>query len=271
MQINRAKEAGFCPGVRRAVELALGNQGKKLYLLGEIVHNRSVVEKLKEEGIETIEDWRGISPASILIRSHGLAPSEKKELEAAGWEVHDATCPWVKQIHARARQLVEEGYPLFLIGEPNHPEVKAFTRGDYGEVKVLSSVEEAASVKIKKAGVVMQSTFSPQKAGEILGKLYLHTEELKAFRTLCRVTSERVSAALQLAGEVDMMIVIGGKNSSNTRQLTEACKGMVPTYQIETADEIQEGWLRDKTRIGVTAGASTPDWIIEDVIRHLAP
>lgn len=271
--VTKAKHAGFCPGVARAVEMALDanqKQAGKVYLYGKIAHNASLVEKLAQEGLVTINDWHGLEPGILVIRSHGLAPKEKKELQAAGWTLIDATCPFVESIHQKAKRLVEEGYSLVIIGKPDHPEVLAFCQGDYGEVRVISKPEDVKDLP-PRVGLVMQSTFPPKKAKPLISELFFQVRELKAAATFCNVTAERLSAALQLAQEVDMIIVVGGCDSSNTQQLTEACREKIDTYHIETADEIQEDWLVGKARIGVTAGASTPDWSINDTIKRLLP
>ncbi|HEY9764787.1 MAG TPA: 4-hydroxy-3-methylbut-2-enyl diphosphate reductase [Chroococcales cyanobacterium] len=270
-EVILAKKAGFCPGIKRAVELALKareeNEGS-VYLYGELAHNRGLIEHLSEKGLTTIDDWRNLAPSTILIRSHGLAPSEKAQLVESGWFVIDATCPWVSRIHDHAKRLQEEGFPLLVIGDSDHPEVQGFLKGDYGEVRVISDPNDVFG--LPKLGVVVQSTFSPEKAGAILGQLFLKTRELRAFQTLCGVTAARIEAALQLASEVDMMVVVGGAKSSNTRQLTEACRGKVPVHQIESAEDIQEDWLKGLKRIGVAAGASTPEWLIQQTIQFIA-
>ncbi len=270
-EVILAKKAGFCPGVKRAVELALKareeNEGP-VYLYGELAHNRSLIEHLSEKGLTTVDDWRNLAPSTILIRSHGLAPSEKKQLLESGWKVIDATCPCVSRIHDHAKRLHEEGFPLAVIGEVDHPEVQGFLKGDYGEARVFADPDGISG--LPKLGVVVQSTFSPEKAGAIIGRLFLETRELRAFQTLCGATAERIKAALQLASEVDMMVVVGGAKSSNTRQLTEACRGTVPVYQIESVEDIQEDWLKGLKRIGVAAGASTPEWLIQQTIQFIA-
>lgn len=271
--VTKAKHAGFCPGVARAVDMALAanrTHPGKVYLYGKIAHNASLVEKLDQAGLKTIHDWHGIEPGILVIRSHGLAPKEKKELVAAGWTLIDATCPFVESIHRKARRLVDEGYSLVVIGKPDHPEVLAFCQGDYGEVRVVSKPEDVKDLP-PKVGLVMQSTFPPKKAKPLISEVFFQVRELKAAATFCNVTAERLSAALQLAEEVDMIIIVGGRDSSNTQQLTEACREKIVTYHIETADEIEEDWLVGKTRIGVTAGASTPEWLINETIQRLLP
>lgn len=262
--------AGFCFGVKRATDIAFNlanNNSQGVFTLGPIIHNPQVVEKLRELGISPIED---INPSvkKLIIRAHGI-PKEKLELlKEMGIEIIDATCPFVKKAQSLAEELAREGYQVLIIGDMEHPEVKGIL-SYAGHRAVVVNSEEIPHLS-KKIGIIQQTTQPLSKVKEILNKIINSLnefEEIRIFNTICNFTVKRVEATRKVAKEVDMMIVIGGKNSANTTQLANICREMgVKTYHIEDAQEIKEKWFEGVEKIGVTAGASTPHWIINDVI-----
>ncbi len=273
MKVLLAKHSGFCYGVKRAIKILeelAKKTDKKIYTYGPIIHNPQEVERLKKLGIEPVDNLHSVSPGILVIRSHGAPVHVYEEARKLGFEIVDATCPFVKKVHEYAKILKKEGYKVILIGEKKHPEVLAITESIDG-IKVIENEEEAKALKkIDKAGVVVQTTFSKKHFKEIIKELSEKIKELKVINTICDATDLRQKHALELAKNVDIMIVIGGRNSANTRRLYELIKESgKKVYHIETADEIQKEWFNGVKNVGVTAGASTPDWIISSVIKKL--
>jgi 4-hydroxy-3-methylbut-2-enyl diphosphate reductase len=273
-----AQTAGFCFGVRIAVDMAK-QAGEKLghaYTNGPIIHNKQVVNYLKSIGVEEMQDYSQLKPGdTVIIRSHGVPPKTERMLKELNINVLDATCPFVKKVHDKVKQLVEEGYFVVIIGEEGHPEVIG-TLGHLEEVGGKGVVVENFEDLVKKVpkrnkiGVVAQTTQSEDFFREAVGYLAENTEELKIFNTICDATSVRQEEVKKIAPEVDIMIIIGGKHSGNTQRLYQISKALNSnTYHIETADELQEQWFKNKENIGVSAGASTPDWIIQEVVNKI--
>jgi 4-hydroxy-3-methylbut-2-enyl diphosphate reductase len=273
-----AQTAGFCFGVRIAVDMAK-QAGEKLghvYTNGPIIHNKQVVNYLKSIGVEEMQDYSQLKPGdTVIIRSHGVPPKTERMLKEMDINVLDATCPFVKKVHDKVKQLVEEGYFVVIIGEEGHPEVIG-TLGHLEEVGGKGVVVENFEDLVKKVpkrnkiGVVAQTTQSEDFFREAVGYLAENTEELKVFNTICDATSVRQEEVKKIAPKVDVMIIIGGKHSGNTQRLYQISKALNPnTYHIETADELQKQWFENKENIGVSAGASTPDWIIQEVVNKI--
>ena len=273
-----AQTAGFCFGVRIAVDMAK-QAGEKLghaYTNGPIIHNKQVVNYLKSIGVEEMQDYSQLKPGdTVIIRSHGVPPKTERMLKELNINVLDATCPFVKKVHDKVKQLVEEGYFVVIIGEEGHPEVIG-TLGHLEEVGGKGVVVENFEDLVKKVpkrnkiGVVAQTTQSEDFFREAVGYLAENTEELKVFNTICDATSVRQEEVKKIAPKVDVMIIIGGKHSGNTQRLYQISKALNPnTYHIETADELQRQWFENKENIGISAGASTPDWIIQEVVNKI--
>jgi len=273
-----AQTAGFCFGVRIAVDMAkqAGEKLEHAYTNGPIIHNKQVVNYLKSIGVEEMQDYSQLKPGdTVIIRSHGVPPKTERMLKELNINVLDATCPFVKKVHDKVKQLVEEGYFVVIIGEEGHPEVIG-TLGHLEEVGGKGVVVENFEDLVKKVpkrnriGVVAQTTQSEDFFREAVGYLAENTEELKVFNTICDATSVRQEEVKKIAPEVDVMIIIGGKHSGNTQRLYQISKALNPnTYHIETADELQRQWFENKENIGVSAGASTPDWIIQEVVNKI--
>ncbi len=275
VEIVVAPNAGFCFGVKRAVKLAeeasVKNKEGRVFTLGPIIHNPQEVGRLKDLGVFPLDREENLSEGdTVIIRSHGIPPEREEALRSKGLNVIDATCPYVKAVHEAICDLVKEGYFIVLIGEKNHPEVigslgylkKCGGRGIV--VEKLEDLEEA--FKHERVGVVSQTTQSERFFKEVVGELALWVKELKVINTICNATSVRQEDVYKIAPQVDVMIVIGGKNSGNTRRLFSIAKSLNPrSYHIETADELDPSWFEGVKKVGVTAGASTPDWIISQV------
>ena len=278
MEIIRAKTAGFCFGVDRAVKLTydLLEQGHKVATLGPLIHNPQCVADLEAKGAVTVDDAADL-PAGfeVVIRSHGVPASVYESLRAQGAVVHDATCPFVAKIHRLAQRAGEEGKPLLVAGDSTHPEVVGIVGHTTGPVFVFSNLEELERLnlpEISKNGgfVVAQTTFEAKKwreCVEFLKKVYTN---LEIFDTICNATWARQHEAECLARQCDLMIIIGGRHSSNTQKLVTVAGHYTKAVSIETAAELQKGWFDGVQKVGVTAGASTPSSIIEEVLSSMS-
>ena len=273
MEIILAENHGFCYGVKRAVEMANeAAEGKgKSYTLGPIIHNPQVVGRLESKGVSPIQEVADIDEGTMIIRSHGVGPAIYAEAEEKGLHILDATCPHVKKAQQDAKSVIEDGMTLVILGEKNHPEVKSINLWANNKGIIIEDEESAKKLQIvEKMGVVVQTTFSQFKFNSIIEILEKKSKNLKVFKTICNATQERQNSAVDLARNVDLMIVIGGKNSGNTNRLAEVCRDVgCTTYHIETSTELQLEWFNRVQTVGVTAGASTPDWIIKEVIETM--
>ena len=273
LDIRIAPNSGFCFGVRRAIEIAETTlrSGGRAYSLGPIIHNPQVIKRLRAEGLETIEEIGEVKDGKVIIRSHGVHPDAIEELEAKGVEIVDATCPLVKKAQKSARLLYEEGYAVIIVGERNHPEVQGLLGHAPGAVVVEAKDEIPKFKSHARLGIVAQTTQYPADFRRVIERVIsCDFDELRVFNTICNATVVRQEAAVELAGQVDIMFVLGGRNSANTNRLAEICRSTgVETRHIESADELDESWLEGKRKVGVTAGASTPGWIIEEFIARL--
>ncbi|SNZ09615.1 4-hydroxy-3-methylbut-2-enyl diphosphate reductase [Persephonella hydrogeniphila] len=276
--IKIADSAGFCFGVKIAVDSAIdaGKKYGKAYTNGPIIHNKQVVQFLEGMNVKELSSYDELKKGdTILIRSHGVPPKTERKLKELGVNVIDATCPFVKKVHDKVRQLVEEGYYVIIIGEEGHPEVIGIL-GHLEEVGGKGIVVENMDDLIRKfpkrnkVGVVAQTTQNEEFFEEAVGYIASNVEELKVFNTICDATSVRQEEVKKLATEVDLMIIIGGKHSGNTRRLAQISKALNPnTYHIEKAEELNPEWFKNVENIGVSAGASTPDWIIKEVVEKI--
>ena len=271
MEVILAEHLGFCYGVKRAIEIARQNASSdgSSSTLGPIIHNPQMVERLKNEGVGTVGSLEEMDDGLIIIRSHGVGPKVYEEAESRGLELVDATCPHVKKAQLSAKLLSEEGYTVVIVGEKNHPEVKSIFEWTAQDAYIIETEEEANALpRIGKLGIVSQTTFSGDRFRSIVSCLLEKSREIKILRTICTATDLRQAAALDLAEKVDVMLVIGGKNSANTTRLAQLCATKCKTYHIETVEELQDDWIKDVNKIGITAGASTPDWIIKEVFKQ---
>ncbi|MEK7398084.1 MAG: 4-hydroxy-3-methylbut-2-enyl diphosphate reductase [Candidatus Poribacteria bacterium] len=274
MKVILAENAGFCFGVKRAMKLAFEsarNSDLPIYSLGPLIHNPQQVEILSQKGVHEISDLESLKSDDVLIiRSHGTTPSILDFAKAKGLKIVDATCPFVVNAQKLAQELNSEGYQVIIVGEGDHPEVvgiMGFTKNEAWVIDKASTIQNLS--KKNRIGVVAQTTQSFENFREVVSALLEKCDELKVFNTICHATTQRQESAIKLAKRVDLMIVIGGHNSANTNRLTSLCKQYITTYHIEIADEIDKSWFDGIEIVGVTAGASTPEWIVDDVIEKL--
>jgi len=273
MEIIIADKAGFCFGVKRAINTAFeAAAGGRVFCLGSLIHNPQEVERLRQAGVETVEDFSSLNPGDyLIIRSHGVPPRVLAQARDKGLNIIDLTCPFVGKAQRHAETLKQEGYQVVVIGEKKHPEVQSILGHAGDSAVVVEKAEEVEGLKFhSRLGVVAQTTQSYGNFSEIVLKLLRLSKELKVFNTICNSTKERQDSARTLAGQVDVMLVVGGRNSANTSRLADVCKlAGKATHHIEVADEIQTSWLEGAEKVGVTAGASTPDWVLEGVLKKL--
>jgi len=273
MEIILAKQAGFCFGVKRATQMAFeaAERGGETYSLGPIIHSPQVVNRLEEMGVKVLTGLDDLAGGTIIIRSHGVTSDELEEAVRKQLEVVDATCPFVKKAQENVQNLSAAGYDVVVVGDADHPEVQGIVSFAKGKVYVVGSGDEAARLpKMKKVGIVAQTTQSFENLKLVVLECLLKGGEIRVFNTICDATAVRQQEAMTLAREVDCMIVIGGYNSANTKRLAEVCAELQPrTHHIETAQEIDPAWFEGVDRVGVTAGASTPKWLIDEVIERV--
>lgn len=273
MEVILAKRAGFCFGVKRATQMAFeaADRGGETYTLGPIIHSPQVVQKLREMGVGLLEDLSTLDNGTIIIRSHGVTAEELEGAISKQLDIVDATCPFVKKAQEHVKSLSLAGYDVVVVGDADHPEVQGIVSYATGKVYVVGSGEEAARLpRMGKVGIVAQTTQSFENLKNVVKECLMKGGEIRVFNTICDATAVRQEEAKELAGKVDCMIVIGGFNSANTRRLAEVCRELLPsTYHIETAEELKPAWFTGVAKVGVTAGASTPKWIIDEVIERL--
>ncbi len=273
MEVLVAENCGFCPGVRNAIDLVEKTLVQKgaVYGLGQIIHNQDEVERLAKSGLRTVDSIEQIPGGTVIIRSHGAAPEQVRRLREKGLKIVDATCVLVKNVQHLARELEEDGYEVVVIGDRDHPEV----RGVVGALKnaiVIAAREDLRKLQGKrKLGVVCQTTYSPENLRRIVRLIADRDfDELKVINTLCREAIKRQDSAVALCKKVDIMFVLGGLHSSNTRRLAELCKNYnKATFHLQNWEEFDKRMVFGRKSAGVTAGASTPEWIISDFVEHL--
>lgn len=274
VEIILAKSAGFCFGVKRAVNMAFkaANTADSICSLGPLIHSPQLVAKLEDEGIRVVDSVNGMEDETVIIRSHGVTRAEEELLNERQQEVVDATCPFVKKAQQYVSLLGKEGYAVVIVGEQEHPEVQGIVSyAASSETWVVANVEQADAIPTqKKIGLVAQTTQSFENFSDISAVLLSKCKELRIYNTICDATAVRQQEARSIASKVDLMLVIGGRNSANTTRLASICTEILPhTHHIETAADINPQWLADVTSIGITAGASTPEWIISEVMEKL--
>ena len=271
MKIIIAKTAGFCMGVRRAVDMALeapSKHGSPIFTYGPLIHNPQVLDLLDEKGVQIIREIPDSGSGTVLIRAHGVPPDVKTRLRQAGFSVIDATCPRVIKVQTIIRKHAQKGYAVIIIGDREHPEVTGLLgfAGDKGYV--ARSLEGLTSLPVfDKAILVAQTTLNTHLFEEVKDWVQTHHPNYECFHTICDSTAERQAEVQEIAGQVDAMIVVGGHSSGNTQRLAEIAEAVgVPAYHIETEADLDFKDLCNATTIGITAGASTPNWIINRVV-----
>jgi (E)-4-hydroxy-3-methyl-but-2-enyl pyrophosphate reductase len=285
MQVILAKKRGFCFGVEKAIALAqkLLHEKKQVYCLGHLIHNNLVVERLARDGLLVVKSLEEIpaqsaapvsgdgDPPTVLIRSHGCRPEVLEEVKARGLLLADATCILVKRAQKLVGELHQQGYQVVVIGDPNHPEVQGVV-GYAPNVIVVAGPDDLDKLPPSgRLAVISQTTHSAEDFGRILGLIAMRGyEEMKVVNTICNEASRRQASAIELCRQVQVMFVLGSRHSANTRELAELCqRNGVATYHLESWEEFQGAYVEGKTVAGITAGASTPDWIIEEFIENL--
>ncbi len=268
MEIVITRGAGFCFGVKRAIEIAFSLSEKKkdgIFTYGPLIHNPQVIEKLMEKGIAPTDDIYRHDIKALIIRTHGMSIDLMEKASKAGYEIIDATCPFVKKAQHYAKLLSEDGYQVLILGDKDHPEVKGLVSYAGEDVIVNDGKGQLPHLK-NRVGIVVQTTQPLEALRKVMGKVIELAKEMKVYNTICSSTALRLEETEEMARKTDVMIVVGGKNSANTTQLANLCIAMpVKTYHVETAAELVPEWFKDVKKVGITAGASTPDWIIHAV------
>ncbi len=279
MEVEIAKEVGFCFGVRKAVDnldnILEKNQDKYIYVTGPLIHNSEFLKKYENKNVDFSNNLDRVSENSvILIRAHGISDEERKKIMEKASETNskviDSSCPYVLRVHYFTKKMVNEGYHIVIIGDKDHPE----TRGYYLNVKdhctVIKSSEEISMIpKVKKIAVFAQTTMNNQKFKEIAKDLLTEFDEVRVFMTICPPVLNRQKSVVELAKNVDLMVVLGGYNSSNTKKLKEICEKYTQAVHIQRIHELDLKILEGKKKVGIAAGTSTPDWIIDEAYQFL--
>ncbi len=274
MEVIIAEQAGFCFGVRRALQLAEEATAEygKVYSLGPLIHNHQVVASLAEAGLEVADEIVAVPEAAVaMIRAHGAGPEVYQQAPARGIQIIDATCPFVARVQREAAAFAEQGYQVLVLGEPDHPEARAIVAHAGGQAVIVQDCQDLADLQLgDKVAVVCQTTQHLANLQDLVAALVPRAGELRVANTICEATTKRQHASLTVAHQVDLMIVVGGYHSANTRRLAQICRATgTPTYHIETAEEIESEWLKEVEQVGVTGGASTPQQAIEAVAVRL--
>lgn len=275
MDIFLPEYAGVCVGVKRAIKLAhkTSEEAKgPVFILHEIVHNTHVVKDLSERGVKSVEEVREVESGTLIISAHGVAPSVIEEARSRNLDVVDTTCPLVSKIHRIVKTLSAHNYTIFLLGEKNHDEVMGVCGVATENIHVFHRKEEIPGLPLTDGPValVSQTTQSIKYFDEILDLLKKKYPQLEVHNTICDATEKRQTSVLEIAGDMDIMITVGSMSSANSRRLQEVSGGLCrASYLVDSADEVSPDWFSGSEKVGVTAGASTPEWLIEGVIEKL--
>jgi 4-hydroxy-3-methylbut-2-enyl diphosphate reductase len=274
MKVTKADALGTCFGVRDAIEEAMDPQFKdNLTVIGQLVHNPQIVQRLKENGVKIVDSLSdGIETKNVMITAHGAADSVRKRAQEMGFRVFDATCPLVLRVHKTVAKLVDEGFFPVVVGQESHVEVRGIVT-DLSEFIVILDENDLHKLNdIKKIGIVSQTTQQTKHVYPLVEKIKEmknadgSPKEVKFVDTICKPTKDRQKAVEQLSDEVDVMVVIGGFNSSNTKKLKKVCDDKkLPAYHIENVSELRDEWFHPAQHVGITAGTSTPHWVIDEI------
>ena len=270
MKLTIGEHAGFCFGVRRAVDKAFDCAKEQLpcVTLGPLIHNPQEVARLEKAGVRSVNGLDEVRPGeTVIIRSHGVTPEVYAQCEKLGFPVIDCTCPHVAHIHQLVRDYSMDGDAVIIVGEPDHPEIVGIAGWAHGDVFILPTPEMAkAAVLPNKALVVAQTTLRRDRFEDVLAVIRQKVADLTVRMTICAATSKRQQEAEALSREADVMIIVGGRNSSNTKKLLETCRLRCErAYQVETPEDVPQGVIQSTDRVAITAGASTPQWLLEQV------
>ncbi len=274
MKVVVAEDTGFCYGVKRAIDLVtkrLKEQGK-LYCLGPLIHNQTVIGELEKKGLRIVNKLSQIK-GEFVIRSHGLHPALIKEAKKRNFKIIDATCPFVKMVQRKVKYLVRNGYEVIIVGNPKHPEVKALSgfAGDEAIIMKQNSKLKTQNSKSRKIGVVSQTTIKSKDYRRAVVELYkkIEPEEFLSFDTVCQITKKRQKEVSVLSRKVDSFLVLGGKESSNTRTLYEMCRERRPAFLVETPSQVRKKWFLGMESVGILSGTSTPDRVVKEAAERI--
>lgn len=270
MKINLAKESGFCFGVKKALDRINSLKNKEdVYVLGKLIHNPQVIDELKKQGIKFIENIDEIEKGTLVISAHGVSDNIIEKAKQKKLNIINTTCPLVKNLHNITKNLEKQGYKIIIFGDKKHTEVKGI-KGNLKNPIIISNIDDIHSLQENKYALVSQTTQEVVKFNEISSKLKEKFKDIIITDTICSATKLRQENAKKLAKEVDLMLVIGGYNSANTKRLKEICSKLIETKHIENKEEIKKEWFKNKENIGITAGASTPESVIKEVIDKIS-
>src|SRR3989344_3781894 len=273
MKIIISPKQGMCFGVKRALEIAekaSKEKGSRIFTYGPLVHNKEAVYALERKGISVVDSIKDMNKGDVvLIRTHGISDKEMEMIRSKGVGVIDATCPFVSKAKKEAKEMEKQGFRVVILGQKEHPEVKGISESLKSPF-IIGSPDELNSIgKQRRVGLISQTTQSEGMFNETVQKLKRTGAELKISNTICNATAERQSSAIQTANDSDLMIVVGDKSSANTIKLAELCSEITETKQIESVSELEEYWFSGRSTVGITAGASTPDWVVEKVVEKI--
>ncbi len=276
MKIKKSAKIGFCYGVRRALDILekVAREQGGIETLGEVVHNEQVMQNLAGIGVRVARTVAEVKGDTVVLGAHGVSPEVKAAIEAKNIRIIDTTCPFVYRAQMTAKRLAEADYFVIVYGDVNHAEVKGILGWAKGKGLATTDHKSIEFTKLpRRIGILSQTTMIPAKFSEFVKRVfdtvYIKDSEILIIDTICHDIRERQAAALELAKRADVMLVIGGRASANTSHLAELCANAVKTYKIETAKELKKTWFRGKRRVGITAGASTPDETIEEIMKKL--
>lgn len=275
MEIVLAESLGFCMGVKRVVDMAYRAiekaDGEQVVTLGPLIHNAQEIERLEQDGVRVADEDSIPENSVVIVRAHGVTPQAMQALKSRGLKVMDGTCPYVHYSQRKALELREAGYAVVIAGDRNHPEIRGILGYINDEAYVVKTVEDVRGLPaLDRVGTIAQTTISPKKYQAIIDAVRERASELKVCETICDATEENQKAIRELSAEVEMLYVIGGRHSANSNKLVETAREKCPRATlIETAGEISPEDLRGVRRVGISAGASTPDWMIQNVVEKL--
>jgi (E)-4-hydroxy-3-methyl-but-2-enyl pyrophosphate reductase len=275
LKVKLARTAGFCMGVRRAMEIVLAETNKKregpLFTFGPLIHNNQVLDLLSSKGVRPVDDLNGLETGVIVIRAHGVPPQKRKAIRNTGLKTIDATCPKVLRVQAIIRAHTKKGYTAIIVGDEDHAEVIGLKGYSEGPVHVIRNMKDVFKLpQIDKLFVVAQTTQNEENFGQIVKALKERFPDVLVFDTICDATSERQAEVRSFAGQVDAVVVVGGYHSGNTQRLAQVSKKTgLPTFHVETEKDLDREKIAGMEMIGVTAGASTPNWMIKNVVKEI--
>ncbi|MFH0775437.1 MAG: 4-hydroxy-3-methylbut-2-enyl diphosphate reductase [bacterium] len=271
MKIEIASGCGFCSGVKRAIKLAFttAETDKEVWTLGPLIHNLQVVQSLEERGVKAVDSINKIARGTVIFRSHGVQPEDFIKAKEKHLKIVDGTCPIVSRVQKLAEELTEEGYSVVIVGDPNHPEIEGIV-SRANPAFVVQNPDEVKRIKGKKLGIIAQTTQTLSNLKAVVGQAMETASEIKVYNTICKAVLRLQESSCRLAERVDILLVVGGVSSANTKRLFLLAKEINPnTYHIEGKGDINFKWFAAAAKIGITAGTSTPPWVIEEVVDEI--